>query len=160
FTDSWKGANVDGDINVLPLQFLQVAPTTATVTVQYVDDDNGGQIAATRSKTANVNTTVKYSDFALPTNMHWVSGDGNSTINVGTVNLTITLHVVHNTQNVSDSKDVTRTWKITDPSGVSSSGTQSATFTRNGVKDLVTNQIKWGNWSSNQVLSAVKVPTV
>ena len=160
FTDSWKGANVDGDINVLPLQFLQVAPTTATVTVQYVDDDNGGQIAATRSKTANVNSTVKYSDFALPTNMHWVSGDGNSTINVGTANSTITLHVVHNTQNVSDRKEVTRTWKITDPSGASSSGTQSATFTRNGVKDLVTNQIKWGNWSSNQVLSAVKVPTV
>ena len=162
FTNDMYGMNTDGNINVLPLQFLQVQPSVlkqATVHVRFIDDDEGGKVVGTPSRTYNFNTTFKYSDFGLPTEYHWVNGQsGNTIAHLGTGDLTLDIHLRHNTDNRSDSKTVTRHWEIDMPDGQVKYGDQHATFNRNGWYDRVTKQMHWNNWSPAQQLPAVNVP--
>ena len=162
FTNDMYGMHTDGNINVLPLQFLQVQPSVpkqATVHVRFIDDDEGGKVVGTPNRTYNVNTTFKYSDFGLPTEYHWVNGQsGNTTAHLGTGDLTLDIHLRHNTDNRSDSKTVTRHWEIDMPDGQIKYGDQHATFSRNGWYDRVTKQMHWNNWSPAQQLPAVNVP--
>lgn len=164
FTNDIYGMNTDGNINVLPLQFLQVQPSVpkqATVHVRFIDDDEGGKVVGTPSRTYNVNTTFKYSDFGLPTEYHWVNGQsGNTTAHLGTGDLTLDIHVRHNIDNRTDTKTVTRHWKIDMPDGQVKYGDQHARFSRNGWYDRVTKQMHWNNWSPAQQLPSVNVPAL
>ena len=150
FADNWRGTSTDGDINVLPLSFLKIQPSTptnATVTVHFIDDDNGGKVVGTPSRSYKVNTNFRYNDFGLPTNMHWIDGQsGNTTGHVGTGNETINIHVRHNTEVVYNRKSVTRHYEIDLPNGQKKSADQTVWFVQPGTHDLVTNKTSWGKF--------------
>ena len=150
FDDNWRGTSTDGDINVLPLSFLKIQPSTptnATVTVHFIDDDNGGKVVGTPSRSYKVNTNFRYNDFGLPTNMHWIDGQsGNTTGHVGTSNETINIHVRHNTEVVYNRKSVTRHYEIDLPNGQKKSADQTVWFVQPGTHDLVTNKTSWGKF--------------
>ena len=162
FTNDLYGLSTDGNINVLPLQFLQVQapkPEQATVHVRFIDDDDNGKVVGTPSKTYNVNTTFKYNDFGLPTEYHWINGqNGNTTARLGEGDMNLDIHVKHNTDNKTDSKNVIRHWEIDMPNGEVKHGDQTATFNRTGWYDRVTKQTHWNNWSPAQQLKAIDVP--
>lgn len=150
FADNWRGTSTDGDINVLPLSFLKIQPSTptnATVTVHFIDDDDGGKVVETPSRSYKVNTNFRYNDFGLPTNMHWIDGQsGNTTGHVGTSNETINIHVRHNTEIVYNRKSVTRHYEIDLPNGQKKSADQTVWFVQPGTHDLVTNKTSWGKF--------------
>ena len=150
FADNWRGTSTDGDINVLPLSFLKIQPSTptnATVTVHFIDDDNGGKVVGTPSRSYKVNTNFRYNDFGLPTNMHWIDGQsGNTTGHVGTSNETINIHVRHNTEVVYNRRSVTRHYEIDLPNGQKKSADQTVWFVQPGTHDLVTNKTSWGKF--------------
>lgn len=162
FTNDLYGLSTDGNINVLPLQFLQVQapkPKQVTVHVRFIDDDDNGKVVGTPSRTYNVNTTFKYNDFRLPTEYHWINGqNGNTTARIGEGDMNLDIHVKHNTENKTDSKNVTRHWEIDMPNGEVKHGDQTATFNRTGWYDRVTKQTHWNNWSPAQQFKAIDVP--
>lgn len=63
-------------------------------------------------------------------------------------NLPIIIHLVHQTQPVKEEKTITRTITTIKPDSSRNEQVQTVTFTRNNVKDLVTNEIKYGNWDA------------
>lgn len=164
FTNDMYGMNTDGNINVLPLQFLQVQPSVpkqVAVHVRFIDDDEGGKVVGTPTRIYDVNTTFKYSDFGLPTEYHWVNGQsGDTIVHLGSGDLTLDIHLRHNTDIRSESKTVIRHWEIYMPDGQVKYGDQHVTFSRNGWYDRVTKQMHWNNWSSAQQLPSVNVPAL
>ncbi len=71
------------------------------------------------------------------------------------------VYLTHKKENVTENHNVTRTinYVYADGTKAFDSITQGpATFTRTGIKDLVTGDIQWSNWSDNQEFDAVTSP--
>ena len=156
FCDDWLGLNVDGDYTVLPLESL-TTPSTVSVTWRMLDDNNNGQVIKAGVNKYNANSTFNYTDFGLPANYHWSNASNGTT---GTGNINLDIHVAHNNSKVTDSKNINRTYEIDLPDGSKQTGTQTATFNRSGVKDDVTGNIVWGDWSAPITLKAIDIPKV
>lgn len=74
-------------------------------------------------------------------------------------NQDIIVELAHNTEPVTDTKNVTRTINVTSPDGITKTTKQIVTLHRDGVKDLVTNDTAWQNWSTG-TWDAYDVPTI
>ena len=156
FCDDWLGLNVDGDYTVLPLESL-TNPSTVSVTWRMLDDNNNGQVIKAGVNKYNANSTFNYTDFGLPANYHWSNASNGTT---GTSNINLDIHVAHNNSKVTDSKNINRTYEIDLPDGSKQTGTQTATFNRSGVRDDVTGNVIWGDWSAPITLKAIDIPKV
>ena len=72
---------------------------------------------------------------------------------------TLTIKVRHNVKAVTENKTVTRNIVIIDPTGHRQEGSQSVTFGRAGVKDLVTGQTNWKPWDpASAAFDAISTP--
>lgn len=133
----------------------------ASLTYQFVDDNNNGaNVGNPVVITGNVNSVQKVSELSVPTNYQLAAGQSLPTsVQIPQNNDTLKIHLVHVTQSVSDSKIIYRTINVTDPNGKVTSTKQSAMISRQGTKDLVTNQTNWDNWNTNS-LSEYDVPTI
>ncbi|KRN58354.1 hypothetical protein IV45_GL000800 [Limosilactobacillus secaliphilus] len=60
----------------------------------------------------------------------------------------IIVELAHVTHETSDTKTITRTINVTDPSGRTTTTRQVVTLTRTGEVDQVTGDINWGAWST------------
>ena len=82
--------------------------------------------------------------------------------NDSNVNQVYNVYLTHDTEEVSEIKDVTRTIHYVDENGKTLADNifQSLEFTRTGVKDKVTNEIIWGDWSSEQTFDQVDSPEI
>lgn len=133
----------------------------ASLTYQFVDDNNNGaNVGNPVVITGNVNSVQQVSELSVPTNYQLAAGQSLPTsVQIPQNNDTLKIHLVHVTKSVSDSKIIYRTINVTDPNGKVTSTKQSAMISRQGTKDLVTNQTNWDNWNTNS-LSEYDVPTI
>lgn len=164
FTSNWRGLHVDANVNVLPLS--SNASTTddkdkaISVNYQVVDDDNNGAVVASGTFSGKSNTSLSNRSI-IDTNAPDVlnkyvlsSPDGSTLLNNDTG--TITIHVNHKTETVTETREAT--FDITEDSstpvnvGHASGVSKKYTFSRTGTKDLVTGQTTWGEWPSPKTL--------
>ena len=125
------------------------------INVIYKDGD---KVLKTVPLSGNTGETVNVS-IDIPTNYHAINSPITSYTFKPTDNSDILIELGHNTESVSDSDTVTRTINITNPDGKVVTTKQTATITRTGTRDLVTNQVNWNNWSA-ATLPAYEVPTI
>lgn len=149
FTDNLKGMGVDGNINVLPLNFLvpeqPAKPSNPTyqTTVHFLDSQNSNREVGTQKVSGHNGDKVGYS---VPNNYHANSGQSNQVTvsNNGNVNV----YVSHNTESEYKNESLTRIVKgaltnTTTGTTATYQYSQTKQVPVNGTKDLVTGQTSW-----------------
>lgn len=118
-------------------------PKQGQQVIHYVDADDSDRLVKAQTVKGTEGSTVDFTP-EVPTNYE-PAGKLPSTITIA--GGTTTIDLKHKTQDVSDSKTITRTIIDELPSGTKTT-TQTATITRAGVLDLVTNTTKWKAWTT------------
>lgn len=153
FTDNLKGMGVDGNINVLPLSFLETAPApqpklqpkpnpTYQTKIHFLDSQANNHEVGSQTVSGHAGDRQGYS---VPKNYHANSGQSNQVTisNNGNVNV----YVSHNVEPVHQDQLVTRRvlGALTNSDGTSGSYEYSQTkqATMTGLKDVVTGKIDW-----------------
>lgn len=137
------GAKVTNDTQDSTINITYTA-NDQSINIVYKDGDKtikSTPVTGKTGETVDVNVTVPdgYETTNTPAETYTFKPDGNQDI---------TVELKHKTTSVSDSKTVTRTINVTNPDGRVKTTKQTVTLTRQGTKDLVTNDIQWGNWST------------
>ena len=139
-----------------------------TAKINYIDDTTGKVI---KTDTANGKLTQAISFSETPTNVvnglikrgyKLVSNSFNGqTYQSDNSKNEFTVHLAHNTKNVSKQNTVTRTINYLDNNGkaIQTPTVETVTFTQNGITDLVTGNTTW-NTPSSQTFEAVTSPTI
>ena len=158
FTSNWRGLHVDANVNVLPLVNTSSSATDSTVTVSYqvVDDDDNGSVVTTGSVTGSSNSSITNQSIIKSNNADLLdkyvisSPDDKNLLNNDTG--TITIHVNHKTETVTETREVTASGvqDLSMPFHITPAVSfgKVYSFSRTGIKDLVTNQITWNDWSA------------
>lgn len=153
FTDDLKGMRVDGNINVLPLSFLETAPApqpkpqpkpnpTYQTKIHFLDSQANNREVGSQTVSGHQGDRRGYS---VPKNYHANSGQSNQVTvsNNGNVNV----YVSHNVEPVHQDQLVTRrvvgTLTSTDGTTGSYEYSQTKQATMTGLKDVVTGKIDW-----------------
>lgn len=135
----------------------------------FVDDDNNGSVVGGKHLIAGkTNQTIGLDiQSQIPGNYELVGGQ-----NIPATytfkdkdNDPVVVHLKHKTQLIDDDTTkatVSRTIKVTNPDGHVNSAIQQVTFKRDGIKDLVTGKVTYGQWSNgdSQTMSAWPVPEI
>lgn len=153
FTDNLKGLGVDGNINVLPLNFLQPEqpakpqpkpnPTYQT-TIHFLDSQAGNREVGKQTVSGHNGDRKTYS---VPNNYHANSGQSNQVTvsNNGNVNV----YVSHNMTSASENRSFTRVVKgtLTNTDGTTATYQYSVTkqVPLTGQRDLVTGKVDWSS---------------
>ena len=161
-------------------------PIQSQINIQYVDDDNQGQVVYTDRLTGSYDSTTTYdpsNEEKILEGKGYVIGSSdlpaNGQVTFGANKITYTIHLTHatktvntdnnNNPNITLTHDVTRTIHFQDSNGNAIPGltdvTQTVHFTRTAKVDAVTGQaISYSDWeptpSTNDTLSAYQAPTV
>lgn len=151
FTDNLKGLGVDGNINVLPLNFLQPEqpakpqpkpnPTYQTM-IHFLDSQAGNREVGKQTVSGHNGDRKTYS---VPNNYHANSGQSNQVTvsNNGNVNV----YISHNMTSASENRSFTRVVKgtLTNTDGTTATYQYSVTkqVPLTGQRDLVTGKIDW-----------------
>lgn len=154
FTDDLKGMRVDGNINVLPLSFLEEpAPKpqpkpqpkpnpTYQTKIHFLDSQEHNREVGSQTVSGHAGDRRGYS---VPKNYHVNSGQSNQVTvsNNGNVNV----YVSHNVEPAHQDRLVTRrvlgTLTSTDGTTGSYEYSQTKQATMTGLKDVVTGKIDW-----------------
>ena len=129
-----------------------------SIKINYVDDEKGG--ATVKSDTLNGKTdqTVK-TGITIPENYSVVGTTPSEYTFKANGNTDITVHLKHVIDTTSEEKTVTRTIKVTDPTGKVTTIPQTAKVTRTVSTDKVTNQKTYGDWTTSS-FDSYDVPTI
>ena len=129
-----------------------------SIKINYVDDEKGG--ATVKSDTLNGKTdeTVK-TGITIPENYSVVGTTPSEYTFKANGNTDITVHLKHVIDTTSEEKTVTRTIKVTDPTGKVTTIPQTTKVTRSVSTDKVTNQKTYGDWTSSS-FDSYDVPTI
>lgn len=142
-----------------------------TQTISYVDDQTGVEVG-TQTIEGKTNQVVPVTA-QIPEN--WVAVDEiPKEVKIAVQDEPIKIRLKHATELVTPDKPtlgltqedltrtITRTINIIDPSGKSTTTTQSVTFTRTAIVDLVDASIEYGGWSENgrHLFEKIDVPTI
>src|SRR5699024_6164054 len=102
----------------------QPSTDSVTVTYQFIDSDDHDKVLSSGTLNLKANQHYRSDQLSLvvPTNYHF---SGTSEFDLGTKSMTIQIPVAHNTENIPQSKTVSRTIEITDPSGKQTKQTQT-----------------------------------
>lgn len=153
FTDNLKGMGADGNINVLPLSFLETAPApqpkpqpkpnpTYQTKIHFLDSQANNREVGSETVSGHAGDRRGYS---VPKNYHANSGQSNQVTvsNNGNVNV----YISHNVEPVHQDQLVTRKilGTLTNSDGTTGSYEYSQTkqATMTGLKDVVTGKIDW-----------------
>ena len=129
-----------------------------SIKINYVDDEKGG--ATVKSDTLNGKTdqTVK-TGITIPENYSIVGTTPSEYTFKANGNTDITVHLKHVIDTTSEEKTVTRTIKVTDPTGKVTTIPQTTKVTRTVSTDKVTNQKTYGDWTTSS-FDSYDVPTI
>ncbi|MDF4188234.1 BspA family leucine-rich repeat surface protein [Ligilactobacillus salivarius] len=150
-------ATVTGDTQNSEVNVTYTA-NPQSIKINYVDDDNGG--ATVKSDTLNGKTdeTVK-TGITIPENYSVVGTTPSEYTFKANGNTDITVHLKHVIDTTSEEKTVTRTIKVTDPTGKVTTIPQTTKVTRTVSTDKVTNQKTYGDWTTSS-FDSYDVPIV
>ena len=129
-----------------------------SIKINYVDDEKGG--ATVKSDTLNGKTdqTVK-TGITISENYSVVGTTPSEYTFKANGNTDITVHLKHVIDTTSEEKTVTRTIKVTDPTGKVTTIPQTAKVTRTVSTDKVTNQKTYGDWTTGS-FDSYDVPVI
>ncbi|PEG97405.1 hypothetical protein CP360_01730 [Lactobacillus sp. UMNPBX9] len=129
-----------------------------SIKINYLDDEKGG--ATVKSDTLNGKTdqTVK-TGITIPENYSVVGTTPSEYTFKANGNTDITVHLKHVIDTTSEEKTVTRTIKVTDPTGKVTIIPQTTKVTRTVSTDKVTNQKTYGDWTTSS-FDSYDVPTI
>lgn len=151
FTDNLKGLGVDGNINVLPLSFLQPEQPakpqpkpkpTYQMMIHFLDSQAGNREVGKQTVSGHSGDRKTYS---VPNNYHANSGQSNQVTvsNNGNVNV----YVSHNMTSASENRSFTRVVKGTLANTDGTTATYQYSVTKQvpltGQRDLVTGKVDW-----------------
>lgn len=133
---------------------------TQVLTIKFVDDQKAQQLVKTETQTGATNTKVTLGIVA-PANYQFSGAIPTDYTFTGQAGQTLTIHLRHAEQTVSEQHQVKRLVNYQDPTTkqLKPVTTQTVTLKRTGVKDLVTNATNWQPWSTDQ-FKAVNAPTI
>ena len=150
FSNDMYGLKTDGNINVLPLNFLQPEtpskPTAATTTVRLIDTDDNNKVISTQTVSGE-----KGSQHNINIPEHYNSSTNKVTNNGGTVDIKLTHQTEQVTKNINYEVTGGSYW-IHIPDNILRKYPTIATgplyhatkpITLQGTKDLVTGQTTW-----------------
>ena len=150
FSNDMYGLNTDGNINVLPLNFLQPEtpskPATATTTVRLIDTDDNNKVVSTQTVSGE-----KGSQHNINIPAHYNSSTNKVTNNGGTVDVKLTHQTAHATKTINYEVTGGSYW-IHIPDNLLRKYPTIATgplyhatkpIALQGTKDLVTGQTTW-----------------
>lgn len=149
---------VDGQpstITEIPLVTVNNDTKDQTIDVSYVGEPreihvvykDGNTVIKTDPLNGRVGETVA-TNISAPTNYRITNNPAASYTFKVDHNHDITVLLAHVTHETSDTKTITRTINVTDPSGRTTTTRQVVTLTRTGEVDQVTGNILWGAWST------------
>lgn len=150
FSNDIYGLNTDGNINVLPLNFLQPEtpskPATTTTTVRLIDTDDNNKVISTQTVSGE-----KGSQHNINIPAHYNSSTNKVTNNGGTMDIKLTHQTAHATKTINYEVTGGSYW-IHIPDNLLRKYPTIATgplyhatkpITLQGTKDLVTDQTTW-----------------
>ena len=138
------------------------------ILINFIDEATGKTLE-TKTFNGQTNSTLDYTtkddiNKYINDNYEFVSDETNGkTLQFDNTNnnQVYNVYLTHKKENVTENHNVTRTinYVFADGTKAFDSITQGpATFTQTGIKDLVTGDIQWSNWSDNQEFDAVISP--
>lgn len=171
-TGTWNAYTVPVIAGYTPTQTSVASQTVtsetedATVDISYVADKqhaniiykDGDQVIKTTPITGTTGQTI---NIQLEVPEHYLVTNevpANYTFQAEKNNDVI-VELGHDTQKVNDTKSVDRTIKITNPDNQTKIIKQTATISRQGTKDLVTNETDWQDWTKD-TWDTYNVPTI
>ena len=122
---------------------ISYSPSQQTINIKYLDGD---QVIKTVPITGNTGENVDI-NVDVPAHYHVTNHVPKTYLLKAEDNEDVIVELAHDMQHVNDSKTIQRTISLTAPDGKQTTTKQSATITRQGTKDLVTNKTTWDNWS-------------
>ena len=122
---------------------VSYSPSQQTINIKYLD---GAHVIKTVPVTGNTGENVDI-NVDVPVHYHVANHVPKTYLLKAEGNEDVVVELAHNMQNVNDSKTIQRVINLTAPDGKQTTTKQSATITRRGSKDLVTNQTTWDNWN-------------
>ena len=131
---------------------------TADEQTAHVVYKDGDKVVRTDKLTGKTGETVKLTT-DVPANYHVTGKVLTPYTFMADGNKDIVINLLHDTEKVSDSQTITRTINVMVPSGKVTTTKQAVKLNRTGVKDLVTNDTTWGDWTSGN-WAEYNVPTV
>ena len=150
FSNDMYGLKTDGNINVLPLNFLQPEtpskPATVTTTVRLIDTNDNNKVISTQTVSGE-----KGSQHNINIPAHYNSSTNKVTNNGGTVDIKLIHQTAHATKTINYEVTGGSHW-IHIPDNIVRKYPSIATgpvyhaskpITLNGTKDLVTGQTTW-----------------
>ena len=129
-----------------------------SIKINYVDDEKGGVSVKSDTLNGKTDETVK-TGITIPENYNVVGTTPSEYTFKANGNTDITVHLKHVIDTTSEEKTVTRTIKVTDPTGKVTTIPQTAKVTRTVSTDKVTNQKTYGDWTSSS-FDSYDVPTI
>ena len=135
--------------------YLHTMPQQAQLTINYLDQDDHNRILVSKQFNGNAGTDANYSTANEIKTLEaagytLVSDETNGQdVQIPAESRSYTVVMKHNTSKVSDSKQFTETIHYLYGNGneAKADHVETATLTREGVKDLVTGATKWQVWS-------------
>lgn len=141
--------HIGDPVQKIVIDYVKNPVQNHSVTFQFVDQDkNNANVGTLVTVSGEPGKSVAVSGLNIPANYHLVSGQLPTSVTIGDSDQNLTIPLKHNTQNVNDSKTITRTINVTNPEGKVNPTPQTVTLNRTGVKDLVTNNTTWQNWNT------------
>ena len=119
-----------------------------SIKINYVDDEKGGTSVKSDTLNGKTDETVK-TGIIIPENYNVVGTTPSEYTFKANGNTDITVHLKHVIDTTSEEKTVTRTIKVTDPTGKVTTLPQTAKVTRTVSTDKVTNQKTYGDWTTS-----------
>ena len=119
-----------------------------SIKINYVDDEKGGVSVKSDTLNGKTDETVK-TGITIPENYNVVGTTPSEYTFKANGNTDITVHLKHVIDTTSEEKTVTRTIKVTDPTGKVTTIPQTAKVTRTVSTDKVTNQKTYGDWTTS-----------
>ena len=129
-----------------------------SIKINYIDDDKGGATVKSDALNGKTDETVK-TGITIPENYTVVGTAPSDYTFKAKDNADITVHLKHVIDTTSEEKTVTRTIKVTDPTGKVTTIPQTAKVTRTVSTDKVTNQKTYGDWTTGS-FDSYDVPVI
>ena len=129
-----------------------------SIKVTYIDDDKGGASVKSDTLSGKTDQTVK-TGITIPENYSVVGTTPSEYTFKASGNADIIVHLKHVIDTTFEEKTITRTIKVTDPTGKVTTIPQTAKVTRTVGTDKVTNQKTYGDWTTSS-FDGYDVPTI
>lgn len=161
YTFSGTQGDISGNQTIFDHTVVMNFVSDHTVPIQYVDDDNNGEVVGDGSSISGDTGQTVIPKYTIPDGYDYVSGRQDTYTFAATDNPAIIIHLRHQHKEVTENKTITETIHYVYPNGQTAQPDRVTTVTlsRKGDQDIVTETITWAAWSTGK-FDTVVTPTI